>query len=458
MTGTITKLTVASYCVTPSRKAHTSSQTVNNDDAKVTKKPVESMESKASKVSIMKKKETEVQNQKKTLLPEKEKTKIIHDVKKEPLISVLKKPLEVPVEKKIDPTKKQLSEKRKSVQIITEKESVITPKESPTSNLKKALRVSESKIISPPQQVAEIISRLQEIEGQKTDGVTAIKQIQENVDKNAKTPSIEDGYDSITGIVTDSELILDDSTAAYRLEQPLGERSNIVKESPEKVDDLEVSKKGAKKSVSNDKEKVSDSKNMDDTKMERSLETSLVPQPQMGTQTAARNKKTHILRKNNKVEPIEVTHINTGAQTGKTETQDEVDAPTNKPQSEPGSGEDKTVNTCPSCQKQQVPPVLSPLRYYNVHKDKRGRLYCDFCATVNCIQVLYKNEEQKCLRCAGCGNFLRPRISMDEYAVKVTLHYYIKGLFNELKQFTIIVLVILVLSTFRVYERDLTIT
>ncbi|XP_076680424.1 uncharacterized protein LOC143375323 isoform X2 [Andrena cerasifolii] len=80
------------------------------------------------------------------------------------------------------------------------------------------------------------------------------------------------------------------------------------------------------------------------------------------------------------------------------------------------SVDDKAVNICPACKRIQGSPTSSPFRYYSVHKDKRGKLYCEYCATANCIKVLRGSDgsEQKRLKCAGCGNFLRIRTSQDE--------------------------------------------
>ncbi|KAK1130090.1 hypothetical protein K0M31_019774 [Melipona bicolor] len=64
---------------------------------------------------------------------------------------------------------------------------------------------------------------------------------------------------------------------------------------------------------------------------------------------------------------------------------------------------------CAVCKRIQVPASSSLDQYYAVHRDKKGRFYCEYCATPSLTaKVLYKND-QKRLKCARCGSYIRAK-------------------------------------------------
>ncbi|XP_050592049.1 uncharacterized protein LOC126923067 isoform X5 [Bombus affinis] len=90
----------------------------------------------------------------------------------------------------------------------------------------------------------------------------------------------------------------------------------------------------------------------------------------------------------------------------------------------------------------EVPVSPSSLQYYTAHRDKQGRFYCEYCATPNTIKGLCKGE-QKRLKCAGCGEYLRTKSS--QVRSSVLLHR------------TYLVIYVTLIFIFRALEINLTI-
>ncbi|XP_076390906.1 uncharacterized protein LOC105663131 isoform X2 [Megachile rotundata] len=395
-TGTITKLTLASYCVTPSQMTDTSCQTTVSKDSKATKKAetVVKITEPAVKITEREKKDkklTEVQ------IPEKEKKE--NDSKK--LKPVLK-------ESKAESSKKETKAAKVAETEVKITECVRTPAERPTDSVKcvtqekpvdtvsqetakesidgeekLSMTPTETKqLISPPRLVAEMIDRLQEIEGNKQDLSTASEISRKGTDKTeskvgTSEKKSEVGTSRIVGFAKGPDEIFSDDSRMKSLDSQ-NDSSNITMDS--KLSSY-ISRESSEAYGYSDKDVLKPVKSGNETeKVERSSDSIVIPKPHMGTQTKPgeapnpnRQKRTYIFQKKNKVEPAEVTHTETDVQTLSYEAQSEKLFAEKSPALQ-------AVNVCPSCRR---------------------------------LQVLYKDGSEKRLKCAGCKNFIRPKRSYE---------------------------------------------
>lgn len=254
----------------------------------------------------------------------------MYDLKKEPKKPIIKRPSETPAGKETDFAKRKSSDKRKSVESAQEKSSVSLPADLACVAMEKSLTRPGSNTISPSEQVAKIINRLQEIEGAKDEQQESIvletpegKKDVESIltEKEQIVTGTGDEIDtiksakkqvqiisttdrSLTAAPTDtmSDLTLDDSKSSYGLtnfsressnltgkstENSLVDDASVFMENVEKANDTSAIKESTtieKENNTKDESKLENLKELKDTKMERSIETS-ASQPQMGTQT-----------------------------------------------------------------------------------------------------------------------------------------------------------------------------
>ncbi|XP_043521696.1 uncharacterized protein LOC122534790 [Frieseomelitta varia] len=134
---------------------------------------------------------------------------------------------------------------------------------------------------------------------------------------------------------------------------------------------------------------------------------------QMETQTtsaeisspANRLKRTYGFRRN-KVEPIGLSHTDADNQTpdhseGSMICSKEVIV------ADESSLEPKQV--CAVCKRIQVPASSSLNQYYTYHRDKKGRFYCEYCATPSLTTKVSYKSGQKSLKCARCGSYIHAK-------------------------------------------------
>ncbi|XP_053975161.1 uncharacterized protein LOC128874407 [Hylaeus volcanicus] len=331
MAGTITKLTLASYSVTPSKKTHTSSQT-GGDDTKTSKSTPTSSEEKKSKVNALQreqsgeKKPTKKQNE--ILIPEREKTKTTNDVAKQPV-----KP---PPRKSISPlAPKQIKSSAKKEGL---RKSVEFSAVEPVSILEEQSESTNEKPVSPVQQMAQVIDRLKEFEGSKMDqlGVTTEEpnpKVDTTIkDPMAKLPEPEKKEEEVNAAaehqMKDKRSSPDETSAGQKPEvlAKINEEKSETKPVTNATTVSEFNLGNRESSFSTDKSesgygKLDDSvtKQEDGAKVDQG--TLPEPKPDTGTQgtvidaSLAKSKRTHILRKKNKVEPGEFKHADTTVQT-----------------------------------------------------------------------------------------------------------------------------------------------
>ncbi|CAL7933107.1 unnamed protein product [Xylocopa violacea] len=335
--GTITKLTLASYCVSPKR-THTSSQTAASDVGRAIKKSTEPEEPKKIRINAVKKEKErdKVETKKKIdIVPaEKEKPKVTSNaVKKvtttkatakkvaETSATVATETIKVS-EPPVEPAKTEEPElpvkepvKYSTLDTMTE-EVTDTPVKSIESIHETLGKIKPTKLISPPRQMADIIDRLQEIEGTKE------KARQSKIaNTSVKEQTQNDGN-----------------------QEKANKSLNVVTE--ENADSTSICIK----------------KDSDSNKMQ-----------------SAQKKKMEDKECGSKCTGIDRT-------VAKTEASQETE----------------------STMKPRVPVASTLNLYLCVHKDKRGRVFCEHCAPPNTVKVLYKNVDQKrLLKCTACGNSLR---------------------------------------------------
>ncbi|XP_043251574.1 uncharacterized protein LOC122396893 isoform X3 [Colletes gigas] len=385
MAGTITKLTLASYSVAPSKKTNTSSQTAT-DEVNIT--TPDSTGGKKVRLSTLQKEKPRgkrpAKNPNEMLIPEKEKAETTNDVEKGSTKLPSKKPTNPSAQKSVNPSTKKAADSQNIV------ESTVTDSAPVHEN---------PEIPSPVQQIAQVINRLEAIESSKTDN----KLLETN---DISTPTVDE---------TDKNGVDEKSEALPKINA-----KNVRMESD--VDDATVNEITFK-SIKSDKADESIRKQDDSTRVERG--TLPVAKPDTRTQTTdidvslIKPKRTRLLRKKNKVEPAELTHAETDIQTSYSDDLDVLSI--GKQESErlfvgekQALGIEKDTNICRACRRLQTYPTSNSFRYYSVYRDKRGRVYCELCATANTIKVRYDGSEQKRLRCVVCKNVVRAKSSQEE--------------------------------------------
>lgn len=241
----------------------------------------------------------------------------MYDLKKEPKKPIIKRPSETPAGKETDFAKRKSSDKRKSVESAQEKSSVSLPADLACVAMEKSLTRPGSNTISPSEQVAKIINRLQEIEGAKDEQQESIvletpegKKDVESIltEKEQIVTGTGDEIDtiksakkqvqiisttdrSLTAAPTDtmSDLTLDDSKSSYGLtnfsressnltgkstENSLVDDASVFMENVEKANDTSAIKESTtieKENNTKDESKLENLKELKDTKMERSI-------------------------------------------------------------------------------------------------------------------------------------------------------------------------------------------
>ncbi|XP_046143609.1 uncharacterized protein LOC123988285 [Osmia bicornis bicornis] len=221
------------------------------------------------------------------------------------------------------------------------------PRELSKMNNRKSDKISISlpetkQLISPPRLVAEMIDRLQEIEGNKQDTPTAMPAASEIIPKASilnSTKSESDGKvknvtiepNSTRGVAFDRSAD-QNRKSNIKSEDSALESSNLTMDSSKILSSTKVSRDSSASygysdnqllKPHNDKPKLN--------KVEQSSDSIIIPNPQMGTQTtdaeiassSSRYKRTYVFPKKNKVEPAEVTYTDIDVQTGY-EAQSEV--------------------------------------------------------------------------------------------------------------------------------------
>ncbi|XP_076621607.1 uncharacterized protein LOC143342011 [Colletes latitarsis] len=378
MAGTITKLTLASYSVAPSKKTNTSSQTATDE---VNTTTPDSTGGKKVRLSTLQKEKPRgkrpTKNPNEMLIPEKEKTETTNDVEKGSN--------KLPSKKPTNPSTKKAADSRNIVESVSDHENPEIP--------------------SPLQQMAQVINRLEAIESSKT-----YNKLQETSD--ISTPTVDETDKN--GVDERSEALPKINAKNARMESDVGDAtaSEITFENI--------------KSDKDDNSKFDESmRKHDSTRVERG--TLPAAKPDTRTQTTdidvslIKPKRTRLLRKKNKVDPAELTHAEMDVQTSYSDDLDVLSI--DKQESErlfvgekQVLGVEKDINICRACRRLQTYPTSNSFRYYSVYRDKRGRVYCELCATTNTIKVLYKDDgsEQKRLRCVVCKNVVRAKSSQEE--------------------------------------------
>ncbi|XP_050592047.1 uncharacterized protein LOC126923067 isoform X3 [Bombus affinis] len=381
----ITKFTLGSYCVTP--KTHISCQTVS----KATKKG-ELEEVKKVKVNAVRK-EKEAKNKKNEKDEKKEKPTSRTNKSKSPQKTKLNKDVEPSTDKPEKSFKEtDFISKNPTVSPTLETlDSVLEATDSQLENIHKLSPVASKVLIPPPRQVAEIINRLQEIENQPRTKPENPSIFEDN-EKNEKQTE-----NNRKSTLTEDSISMDEVL-----------NHTVYLNSKENVKKTKVSDDRLK----NDKSTV-----------EQALETDSESQSQAETQTY-----TEV--------DIQTPDYSGNSNPRKIETAEEL---VEEKQINP---ERKVINICPVCNRTQVPVSPSSLQYYTAHRDKQGRFYCEYCATPNTIKGLCKGE-QKRLKCAGCGEYLRTKSS--QVRSSVLLHR------------TYLVIYVTLIFIFRALEINLTI-
>ncbi|KOC61030.1 hypothetical protein WH47_04295, partial [Habropoda laboriosa] len=332
VSGTITKLTLASYCVTP-KTTDISCQTTTE----TTKKTGEPVEPKKVRVSFSNKGKQDAKKKSDMLIPEKETSKATNNTAKKALRPAKKTPessteklvesfaekQKYSAEKQVEssakkqessPEKEESAEKEIS-EIPTEK-AVKSPVEQPVEPATQkapestaedaekdsdkssdpAMVISEQKkLIPPPRQVAEIIDRLQEMEGTKGESLMMPQSadILDSTVSQRETKSVVIGegkavtisQPSTTGNGKETEKEDEPRTDEKRRASTLDTKTNH----PDSEEVSLISEESSKLSV-NQKEKMkgeNDKPKSDDStaKEERAQETDSTTKPHMGTQT-----------------------------------------------------------------------------------------------------------------------------------------------------------------------------
>ncbi|XP_026670316.1 uncharacterized protein LOC113464493 [Ceratina calcarata] len=156
----------------------------------------------------------------------------------------------------------------------------------------------------------------------------------------------------------------------------------------------------------------------------------------MPSTTPSKSKRSSGFRRKNRIEPSHLSHdtdvhsLDTGAASYVEKLEEE-----RLLAEERDTFDEKGANLCPVCKTIQVVlnstvkyiqtylfnnnnvysifqqlPVSSSYQYCNLYRDKRGRIYCENCATSNTVKTHYRREpDEKRLKCWICGNFLRIR-------------------------------------------------
>nr|XP_034180677.1 uncharacterized protein LOC117604563 isoform X2 [Osmia lignaria] len=464
--GTITKLTLASYSVSSNQTTDNSSQTATGKGVKNLRGSSDSEEIRKSRSDSEKHDNEKVKSTSKnlneTLIPEKEKAKSTNNSGRRLSISLPEKHHEPTNMKSTEAENKLAKSDPKIAEATVEKltsnneksaeEAVITgdeaveveskknllqkansepgPREVSKMNNKKGEKISISlpetkQLISPPRLVAKMIDRLQEIEGNKQD--TAMPAASEVITTenpsilNSAKPESDGKVKNITIEPNSTRGVAFDRSADQnrksniKSEDSALESSNLTVDSSKILSSTKVSRDSSASygysenqllKPRNDKQKLN--------KVEQSSDSIIIPNPQTGTQTtdaeiassSSRYKRTYVFPKKNKVEPAEVTHTDIDVQTGY-EAQSEKSFTENS-----RTLQQKSLGICSACKRVQLPTTAGSFNYYSVYKDKRGRYYCEFCANPNSIKVLYKDgNEPKRLKCAGCGNIIRSKHS-----------------------------------------------
>nr|XP_033324026.1 uncharacterized protein LOC117219187 [Megalopta genalis] len=284
--------------------------------------------------------------------------------------------------------------------------------------------VKAPSMVPPKQKVAQMINLLQELEeGKAADSL--------NRDAAAVTDDEERGDAEKEGITTEDDQFDESGVEAQEDDGKAEESDADAKTVDEElakssvVTDKSIGSEITSVEVSPDVSAASSPRLSDASKREISVETS--PAVKHGVETQAtdssRVKKSSFLKKKNKVEPSEqepqpAADVHTWCSETMSETGPAVPC---KPEPEKFLVDKRGVlgemPTCPACKRVQYFSVSPSFYYYSVYRDKRGRLYCDYCAPKYAVKVLYRHDpsDQKFLKCAQCATLLRQKTSRSEY-------------------------------------------
>ncbi|XP_076293327.1 uncharacterized protein LOC143215249 [Lasioglossum baleicum] len=314
-------------------------------------------------------------------------------------------------------------------------------------------------LVSPPQKLAEMINLLQELEEGKTassgdvltdaaekDGKNIV--IEEEIpEKDVVQESVQQAEEVKQDVVDEVVKEYEDFEPALQTAmQPVkssaddsngksGPRIKLIEPLTKSIDsEVSPSEPSADETFASGDKFETDDAGMDTSsprpsetsRKEISVETTTASKPSAETQAtdteAGKAKRSSFLKKKNKVEPCEPMHAETDIQSWAPECYSEPGTPSMcKAEVERFLADKKglvgEMPICPACKKIQYFAVSSSFYYYSVYRDKRGRLYCDYCASKNAIKVLYKHDpsEQKFLKCARCGTLLRQKTTRSEY-------------------------------------------
>ncbi|XP_078033928.1 uncharacterized protein LOC144468376 [Augochlora pura] len=374
VSGTVAKFTVASYCVTPSRRTEIYSQTAA-EDPKCMRRASEDTERKVYRSSV----------------------------KDKPRAVSLKS--DRSAKSSVDPSFDVVSG---TATVATDQSEIV---------------VHTEEMVPPKQKVAQMINLLQELEeGKASDSpagdATADEKRGDDVEKEAITTEdeqFEENAESRTEGMGDDGKAEEIDAEANAVDEEMGKISVVT--------DKSIGSELTSVDVSAEESLESSPRHSDVSKKEISVETSSAVKHGVETQATdcSRTKKSSFLKKKNKVEPSEQEpHPEADTWCSDTLSESSPQAPS---KAEPEKflvdkrGVLGEMPTCPACKRVQYFSVSPSFYYYSVYRDKRGRLYCDYCAPKYAVKVLYRHDpnDQKFLKCAQCATLLRQKTSRSEY-------------------------------------------
>ncbi|XP_076229891.1 uncharacterized protein LOC116429130 isoform X2 [Nomia melanderi] len=452
VSGTITKLTVASYCVTPSRRSDMSCQTVDEETRSTTSRRASDdadQRKEKPRLSATQKEQTRELSIMKPevfiLEGEKEKVRISVGIEKETI--------------KHPSRSGSKSSTTRSVKLVARPSSIEAKSENRSldrsvveDQSETVMKSGDPALVSPPLKVAQMIDLLQEIEGAKGSADATEFSVSKDKDRKDEDATRETERLEVERMVDEvlrEEMVekvireveeevqgKDEETEEFKsvlkedagVGEPVAGKESSGKLAAERVQgksiDSDVTASSADESVCSESRTKKSSSRKSSRNREVSVETLSSPKLEAETQatdtdrSSSKSKKISFPKKRNKIEPYEQVHSDIQSQTWCPEPPCETGVMATSRLDNEKFITDKhgvlaEVPICPSCRRIQHFSVSPSTQYYSVYRDKRGRLYCKYCSPLGSIKVLYKHDacEQRSLKCSRCRNLLNQKSS-----------------------------------------------